>query len=506
MDVPFRSNNTPLLVVLGAGLALLACSTLLWFSSRARGAGSSGGELHVHCAAGIRGPVMELAHEFEARTGTHVDISYGGSGTLLSSIQVGAAGDLFIAGDASFVERAQVTGAVRESIELSSMKPVLGVAAGNPHGIEGLAGLTRGDLRIGLGNPDAAAVGRVARAVLTEAGLWERVREVLKVEKPTVSELANDLALGALDVVVVWDATLAAYDTLEAVRVAELEARPRRVTAGVLAICTQPARALGFARFLASEDAGAPVFRAHGFDASGGDAFVEQPKLILMSGAMLRPALEATLIAFEAREGITIERVYNGCGMLVAQMQAGRLPDAYFSCDRSFLNTVQPHFDVAAELSANPIVILVQPENPHGIGSLLDLSRPGLRVGLGHPEKSALGALTRELLSSEACEALLLESGNLKVESPTGDLLVNQLRAGSLDAAVVYASNAALAGDEVQRIELHMEGALAVQPFAIGRGTQHRELLGRLLQELRTDESRVRFEGLDFQWLGTAQR
>jgi ABC-type molybdate transport system substrate-binding protein len=377
------------------------------------------------------------------------------------------------------------------------------VALGNPHGIESLRDLTREDLRVGLGNPEAAAVGRIARTVLAEEGLWEQVRAALKVEKPTVNELANDLALGALDVVIVWDATLAAYDALEAVRVEALEARPRRVTAGVLEVCRQPARALAFARFLAAQDVGAPVFQAHGFTPTDGDAFTERPNIVLMSGAMLRPALQETLRAFEEREGVTIERIYNGCGVLVAQMQAGRLPDAYFSCDRSFLDSVQPHFEAGADVSANPMVILVRPGNPSGIEGPRDLLQPGLRVGLGHPEKSALGALTRELLRSEGCHAELLAGDNLKVESPTGDLLVNQLRAGALDAAIVYLSNAALAGEEVQRIELDLEGALAVQPFAIQKGTRHRALLGRLLDDLRTNDSRARFESLGFQWLGT---
>ncbi len=41
---------------------------------------------------------------------------------------------------------------------------------------------------------------------------------------------------------------------------------------------------------------------------------------------------------------------------------------------------------------------------------------------------------------------------NVAVQSPTGDMLVNQLRTGSLDAVVVYISNATYAGDEVEAI------------------------------------------------------
>jgi molybdate transport system substrate-binding protein len=500
---PRRGNSNPASLAAIAGVALLVvCILLLLRPDRSDGSSAAGGSLRVHCAAGVRAPVEELARAFEARTGTRVELSYGGSGTLLAGVLAGGKGDLFIAGDASFVDRAHEQGALRERLALSSMRAVLGVARGNPHNVRGLADLAREDLRVGLGNPEAAAVGRLARAVLTETGSWEEVRGGLKVQKPTVNELAGDLDLGALDVAVVWDATLASYGSLEAVRCEALEAQPRQVTVGVLEVCSAPARALAFARFMASSDVGAPVFRAHGFTPTGGDVFIERPRIVLMSGAMLRPAVQETLHSFEEREGVSIETVYNGCGILVAQMKTGELPDAYLSCDLSFLDLVQAEFEASMPLASNPMVILVQPGNPSGIVTLAHLSRPGLRVGLAHPEKSALGALTRQLLDAEGELEAIHDSGNLKVESPTGDLLVNQLRAGSLDATIVYASNAALAGEEAQAIALDLDGALAVQPFAIQRDSASKDLLQRLLDQLLSTESRRRFEELDFRWLG----
>ncbi len=55
---------------------------------------------------------------------------------------------------------------------------------------------------------------------------------------------------------------------------------------------------------------------------------------------MLRPAIEQTIAEFERREGVKVTRVYNGCGILVAQMKAGEVPDAYFACDSEFMNQV----------------------------------------------------------------------------------------------------------------------------------------------------------------------
>lgn len=477
----------------------------LWPPGHAGPAGdAAGGGLRVFCAAGIRLPFEELSAEYERRYGVEVVAQYGGSGTLLANLLVVEKGDLYIAGDDSFVERARQEGVVVESLRLASMRVVIGVRRGNPHGIESLQDLARGAaqgrLRVGMANAEAAAVGRIAQRHLARAGLWENFERDLKVVKPTVGELAGDLELGTLDAALIWDATAAQYAGIEAVHVPALDADPREVTVGVLTASERPTAALRLARFLASRDVGAPVFEAHGYTPVTGDLWAERPVIDLMCGAMLNAAVDQTITAFAEREGVEVRRNYNGCGLLVAQMKTGAEPDAYFSCDVSFLDQVRPQFERETVVSRNPLVILVQRGNPRGIEGLADLSVPGLRVGLADEVKSALGALTRRLLRQAGLERALLDSGNLRVETPTGDLLVNQLRTGSLDAVVVYASNAARALDEVTLLPIDMPGAVAAQPWAVARSSDHKQLVGRLYERLTDAGSKRRFEELGFLW------
>ncbi len=114
--------------------------------------------------------------------------------------------------------------------------------------------------------------------------------------------------------------------------------------------------------------------------------------------------IDETLKEFQAREGVTINTSYNGCGILVAQMQSmwaggssDRFPDAYFSCDVSFMSKVQHWFDPSKTISENDMVLIVKKRNPREIASLEDLARPELKAGLGTPSP-ALGALTDGLL------------------------------------------------------------------------------------------------------------
>ena len=50
----------------------------------------------------------------------------------------------------------------------------------------------------------------------------------------------------------------------------------------------------------------------------------------------------------------------NCCGVLVSQMKAGARPDAYFSCDVSFMNDVEHLFSPSITISQNDMVILIK--------------------------------------------------------------------------------------------------------------------------------------------------
>lgn len=464
-----------------------------------QGSAGDGGTqaLDLYCAAGMRRPVEELCSAYERETGVPVRIQYAGSGTLLSSLQASRSGDLYVAGDVSFVDRAVELGLAREVFPLARMTPVLAVATGNPLGIQRLEDLSRSDVRLGLGDPGAAAIGKVTRTVLETSGLWEEVFAGVKVTEPTVESLATALSVGALDAAIIWDATARSHD-LEYITLQELSAAPRNVTLGVLTSARQPA-ALRLARYLSSGDLGARAFTEHGFEPVDGDPWDPEPVLSLFSGAMLHAAIDKRITAFEEREGVEVRRTYNGCGILVAQMRAGATPDAYFSCDTSFLDAVADRFEPGLDVSRNPIVLVVSTENPRNIRTLEDLLLEDLRVGLADEEKSALGALTAKVLHREGLYDALESSGNVRVRVPTGDLLVNQLRTGALDAVLVYLSNAARAGDGVLRLPIHE--AAATQPWAISTSTRHARLADRLRVALTDPESRASFEDLGFDWI-----
>lgn len=469
------------------------------------GCGGGSGEettLVMFCAAGMRKPVTKIARQYEEEYGVKIQLDFDGSGTLLGKLEVAPDGDIYLAADSGYTGIAKEKGLVAETMLVSYMRAGFGVPKGNPKGVSALADVQNKDLQIGIGNPEATSVGKFAKKILSQHELWEGFEAASM--PGTVNQLANDLKLGAIDAAILWDAVAHQYaDKIEFVNLPEFDAQKKDITVAVVANSTQPTEALKFCRFLTARDKGLAVFEADGYEIIEGDVWSESPEVLLYSGAMLRPAIEETIKIFEEREGVTITPVFNGCGILVGQMKSGANPDAYFSCDVKFLDMVQDRFDGSTLVTANEMVILVGKGNPKGLTGLADLAKPGLRLGFAHPEKSALGFLTKKLLESEELYQAILDSGNLEVDSPTGDFLVNQIKAGALDAVIVYKSNAMAISstlEDFDMVEIDRPNAIAEQPFAVAKNSGHAHLLNRFLESCVSETGRERFLERGFRW------
>ena len=488
--------NRTLFILLTSIVALLAMVLMLREPKQTAQAGSS---ITLYCAASNRAVVEAIRADYENEFGRSVQVQYGASQTLLSSIEVSQTGDLYLPADDSFLAIAREKNLVAEQIPLATMRAVVAVPKGNPKDIQSLADLLKPNLRLVQANPDAAAIGKVTRATLQASGQWESLDKATTAYRTTVNDVANDLVVGAADAGIVYVAILHTYPQLEAIHIPELEAAVSKVAIGVIASSKQPSAALHFARYVAAQDRGQKHYIEHKFQVATGDTWADVPEISLFAGSMLRPAIEDTITKFEKREGVRVNRVYNGCGILVAQMKSGQHPDAYFACDREFMNQVPDLFPTPTDVSENELVILVQKGNPQKIADLNDLARKGLRVGIGHEKQCAMGWLTQNTLKEGGVQKEVME--NVTVQTPTGDMLVNQIRTGSLDAAVVYLSNAAGAKEELDALRIRgIECSIATQPFAVSKETKFPQLTERLFERLCSAESRDSFEAEGFRW------
>ena len=221
--------------------------------------------LVVLVAASLR-PVAEAV---AADYGGGIELRFGGSEELVTQIALArevAPADVFLPADASYLDACGPHPAV--TAPLTTMRAV---ALTRPDRVPAdLASLTAPGVRLGLASPQTAAIGKLTKLRLAEAGRWEVLNARLAVTTDTVTQSANGVKLGTLDAAIVWDATARQFaPDLVGTPLPELAGVRAEVRAAVLASSRRPEAAAAFLAFLAGAD-GRRAFAAHGFAPPGG--------------------------------------------------------------------------------------------------------------------------------------------------------------------------------------------------------------------------------------------
>jgi len=406
-------------------------------------------------------------------------------------------------------------------LPIAHQRPVIVVGEDNPKNIATLDDLLRDDVRVVLGDPNGPAIGsitqrRLQAAASGDSDLWTKMQQHVTdhgVFKPTVNDVAQDVALGSMDAGIVWESTAAMpkfADDLHVIRAEQLEDDPSMFGVVVLNSSLFPTSALKFARYLSARDRGLPTFEEFGFKPVEGDVWAETPQLTFFCGAVNRRAVEGILDDFQQREGVEIITKYNGCGILTGQMgefadQRTDLgfPDIYMACDVYYLENVKQWFQEAANVSDTEIVIAV-PKGSTKVQSLDDLLDDDVIVAVGEPTSCTIGALTRRLLQKEGLYEKLQTKKNAEgplvtvVEKPSSALLVPDVTTGAVDAAIAYITDTLAERDKLEVIAIDSPLAMAVQPFSVARSSDFKHLGRRLFDTLA--QSRDSFESAGFRW------
>ena len=221
-------------------------------------------QLLLYTGAGLRPPVAELAELFARQHKIRVECDYAGSEVLLSRIKLTNRGDLYMPGDVHYVDMAEDAGLVGSKSTVCYFVPAIVVQKGNPKNIHALTDLTRSGVKIGLGDPKACAIGRKCCKIFAKNNISEEaIAKHVVFRSLTVTELINNIKLGTLDAVIVWDAVAAfAPNETEIVHIPTQQNIISTVAIGTLKSSQYPKLAAQFVDFITSEQA-KEVFKKH---------------------------------------------------------------------------------------------------------------------------------------------------------------------------------------------------------------------------------------------------
>lgn len=163
-------------------------------------------ELSVFAAAGAKAAIDEICQQYEEQCGVTVSVTYGGGGEVLSQMMLAKSGDIYIAPEQSFMEKAIAKGAViAQTVKsVAYMIPVIAVEKGNPKNINSLADLAKPGVQVAISRPDTTLVGQYALEIFQKAGLADAIGENIVTHAANPSNLLTMLIMGQVDAIVTW--------------------------------------------------------------------------------------------------------------------------------------------------------------------------------------------------------------------------------------------------------------------------------------------------------------
>lgn len=217
--------------------------------------------------------------------------------------------------------------------------------------------------------------------------------------------------------------------------------------------------------------------------------------LVVSAASSLTEAFEAIAVVFERASGARVDLNIAGSSTLAAQIVQGAPVDVFASADLRQMEVVRQAGRLASEpvtFARNRLVVIAVDDGP--VRSLADLATPGVLVVLAGPEVPA-GAYARAALvglvdppTDRFAERVL---ANVVSEEPNVRQAAAKVALGEADAAIVYASDAAVLKG-VRTIALpDVPGVQPSYPVGILERAADPELARAFVTFLRSDEGQA---------------
>lgn len=218
-------------------------------------------------------------------------------------------------------------------------------------------------------------------------------------------------------------------------------------------------------------------------------------ELTVLAASSLTEAFEEIAGVFEQNEGVDVLLSFDGSSTLATQITQGAPADVFASADEAQMQNVVDEGLTARkpEIFTGNRLVLITPADST-ITGLEQLAEPGTRLVLADPEVP-VGNYAREALEkmNGAYGAGFSERvlANLVSEEPNVRQVSLRVELGEADAAIVYATDAAVA-ENINVIEIPDElNVLATYPIAPLAESAQPELAGAFVDLVLSDEGQT---------------
>ncbi|MCK4999194.1 MAG: molybdate ABC transporter substrate-binding protein [Anaerohalosphaera sp.] len=219
-------------------------------------------------------------------------------------------------------------------------------------------------------------------------------------------------------------------------------------------------------------------------------------EMLVYCGAGIRPPVAEVVEIFAQANNIEIITDYAGSEVLLAKIKLTGRGDLYMPGDKYYVDQASEIdlIDSQAPVCYFVPTILVGKDNPLDIANLVDLLKPGVRLGLGDSKACAIGRKTKKIFEKNNISWADVEK-NLKFQSQTVNELGMQIQAGSLDAVIVWDAVAAYYTEHGKQIVIPTDqNVISTVEIGILKSTKNPQMAEKFMTFITSDQAREIFK------------
>lgn len=194
-------------------------------------------------------------------------------------------------------------------------------------------------------------------------------------------------------------------------------------------------------------------------------------ELTVFAASSLTAAFNQIGSDFEsANPGTTVTFNYGSSTDLATQIASEGTADVFASASGTAMDTVakNPGVTDRTDFATNQLVIITPTDDPAGVSTLQDLTKPGVQVVLG-AAGVPVGDYARQLLDENKLTDEVMP--NVVSNEPDDASVVAKVNSGEADAAIVYASDVA-SNTDVRSVPIPTaQNVVATYPIAVVTGS-----------------------------------
>ena len=218
----------------------------------------------------------------------------------------------------------------------------------------------------------------------------------------------------------------------------------------------------------------------------------KQSTITVAAAASLKNCMDDKLIpAFQAKNpNIKVQATYDSSGKLQTQIEQGAAVDVFFSAAMKQMTALTDKDlvikDSVVKLLENKIVLIVPTNNAKGITSFTDITKAD-KIALGDPASVPAGQYAKEAYTNLKLWDKISAKASLGTNVTE---VLNWVAAGSADAGVVYATDAA-SNKNVKIVAEAPAGSVSkvIYPVGIVKATKNEDAAKAFVEFLKTDEA-----------------